>query len=151
MEFPRPGVKLELQPLAYTTSQQGEIWATSATYTTARHNSRSLTRWAKPGIEPASSWFLVGFVVAVPWWKLHGELFLNLVCYLLRKKLKWQCEGGMQMYRKETLGEEAIPVGLWRFLGWGQIGIVAASLHHSHTRSKKHLWLTPQLTATLDP
>ena len=35
----------------------------------------------------------------------------------------------------------------------GQIGGIAASLHHSHsnTRSEPHLLLTPQLTATLDP
>ena len=34
----------------------------SATYTTAHGNARSLTHWARPGIEPAISWFLVGFL-----------------------------------------------------------------------------------------
>ena len=34
----------------------------SVTYTTARGNARSLTHWARPGIEPATSWFLVGFI-----------------------------------------------------------------------------------------
>ena len=35
----------------------------------------------------------------------------------------------------------------------GQIGAIAASLHHSpsNERSVLHLWPTPQLTATLDP
>ena len=35
----------------------------------------------------------------------------------------------------------------------GQIGAMAASLHHSHSNkgSKLHLWPTPQLTATPDP
>ena len=35
--------------------------------------------------------------------------------------------------------------------GW--IGVVATSLHHSHSNegSEPHLWPTPQLTATLDP
>ena len=41
--------------------QQCRIWVTSATYTTAQGNDRSLTLWARPGIEPASSWILVGF------------------------------------------------------------------------------------------
>jgi len=31
----------------------------SANYTTAYGNAGSLTHWARPGIEPATSWFLV--------------------------------------------------------------------------------------------
>ena len=31
---------------------------------------RSLTHWAKPRIEPTTSWFPVGFVSAAPRWKL---------------------------------------------------------------------------------
>ena len=42
--------------------QQCAIWATSVTHNTAHGNTRSLTHWAKPGIKPASSWMLVGFV-----------------------------------------------------------------------------------------
>ena len=42
--------------------QQRGIRAASATYTTAG----SLTHWARPGIEPATSWFLVGFISAAP-------------------------------------------------------------------------------------
>ena len=33
-----------------------------ATYTTAHGSARSLTYWARAGIEPSTSWFLVGFV-----------------------------------------------------------------------------------------
>ena len=33
-----------------------------ATYTTAHGNAKSLTHWARPRIEPVSSWMLVGFV-----------------------------------------------------------------------------------------
>ena len=46
--------------------QQPGIWAASATYTTTHGNTGSLTHWAKPGMEPETSWFLVGFVSAVP-------------------------------------------------------------------------------------
>ena len=46
--------------------QQCQIQAVSLTYTTAHGNARSLTRWARPGIEPAASWFLVGFVSPAP-------------------------------------------------------------------------------------
>ena len=41
---------------------QRQIPAASATYTTAHGNAGSLTHWARPGIEPASSRFLVGFI-----------------------------------------------------------------------------------------
>ena len=49
-----------LQPL------QRWIQATSLTYTTAHGNARCLTHRARPGIEPTSSWILVGFVTAKP-------------------------------------------------------------------------------------
>ena len=41
--------------------QQLGIQAASATYTTAHGNARSPTHWARPGTEPATSWFLVRF------------------------------------------------------------------------------------------
>ena len=41
----------------------------SAVYTTTHGNTRSLTHWARPGIEPASSWILVGFVNC---WAMEG-------------------------------------------------------------------------------
>ena len=42
--------------------QQSRIRAASATHTTAHGNAGSLTHWARPGIKPLTSWFLVGFV-----------------------------------------------------------------------------------------
>ena len=65
MEVPRLGVQLELQLPAYTTApqpQQRGIRAVSATYTTVRGHAGSLTHGARPGIEPKSPWFLVGFI-----------------------------------------------------------------------------------------
>ena len=46
--------------------QQRQIQASSATYTTAHGNTGSLTHQARPGMEPATSWFLVGFASAAP-------------------------------------------------------------------------------------
>ena len=43
-------------------TQQHQIWAVSATYTAGQGNAGSLTHWAGPGIELASSWLLVEFV-----------------------------------------------------------------------------------------
>ena len=42
--------------------QQHQIWAASVIYITAHGNTRSLTHRVKPGIERATSWFLVRLV-----------------------------------------------------------------------------------------
>ena len=78
IKVPRLGVKLELQLLSYTT---------------AHGNARSLTHWARPGVEPTSSWILVGFTSAQPQWELLTDdilmwarapcLFLLLLFLLL--------------------------------------------------------------------
>ena len=44
----------------------------SVTYTTAHSNARSLTHCVRPGIEPATPWFLVGFISTVPQWELQA-------------------------------------------------------------------------------
>ena len=63
-------------------SQQCQIQALSATYSTVHSNARSLTRWARPGIETASSWMLARICfhwATTPWWELCGGacIFLN--------------------------------------------------------------------------
>ena len=55
------------------------IRAASVTYTTVCGSARSLTYRARPGIQPATSWFLVGFVSAVPLRELPHPTFLNLL------------------------------------------------------------------------
>ena len=57
--------------------QQHGIWAKSETYTTARSNTGFLTHWARPGIEPASSWMLVRFIITELWRELRNNYFLN--------------------------------------------------------------------------
>ena len=59
-------------PAAYRSSQaRGRIGATSATYTKAQSNVGSLSHWARPGIEPMSSWILVEVVTTEPWQELQ--------------------------------------------------------------------------------
>ena len=76
MEVPRLEVDLEMQPQAYARATATHIWATSVTYTRAHSNAGFLTHWARPGIEPATSRFLVGFVSAAP----QQELLLRSSC-----------------------------------------------------------------------
>jgi len=60
MEVLRLGVKLELQLRTTSQPQQCWIWATSVTYSICGScsNTGSLTHWARPGIELASSQIL---------------------------------------------------------------------------------------------
>ena len=60
------------------------IRALSATYTTAP-NTRSLTHWARPRIEPKSSWILVRFISPAPVRELLAHFKIN---YILLKTIK---------------------------------------------------------------
>ena len=79
MEVPRQG--LNRSCTCWSMPYQHQIWATSVTYTTAHGNTRSLTHWARPGIKLATSWFLVGFILAVPLWGLHINPILTLFSF----------------------------------------------------------------------
>ena len=72
--------------------QQCQIWASSSTHTTAHGNATSLTHWKRPGIEPATSWFVVRFVSAVPWQELQWLSFnvygLLIHCHLAQFSLE---------------------------------------------------------------
>ena len=63
------GVQSELQ-LPTPEPRQCQIWAVSATYARAYSNAGSLTHWARPGMEPATSWFLIRFISSAPWREL---------------------------------------------------------------------------------
>ena len=61
-----------------------QIQAMAATYITAHGNTRSLTHWARPGIRPTTSSFLVGFISPMPQWELLSFFF-----FFLKTKPNW--------------------------------------------------------------
>ena len=63
MEVPRLGIELELQLLVYAvaTAMPDASIICDLCYS-AYGSARPLTHWVGPGIEPASSWMLVGFI-----------------------------------------------------------------------------------------
>ena len=72
--------------VAYGNSQaRGWIGVASATYTTAHGNAGSLTPWARPGIEPVSSWMLGRCVSTELWWELQLWKFLKMPLSLVLK------------------------------------------------------------------
>ena len=77
MEVPWLGVEWSCNCWPTPQSQQCQMWAVSATYTTAHGNPGSLTHWRGPKIEPASSWVLVGFVTTEPQWELWLLFFFK--------------------------------------------------------------------------
>ena len=83
MEVLRLGVESVLQLTACTTAKEHQIWAISVTDTIAHGNTGSLTHWAGLGIEPESSWILVGFVTAEPQQELGGLGYFSPTRFLL--------------------------------------------------------------------
>ena len=61
MEVPDQGLNQSCSHRLHHRHRQCRIRAMSVTYTPAHGNTRSLTHGARPGIEPVSSWILVGF------------------------------------------------------------------------------------------
>ena len=61
--------------------QQHRIQTMSVTYATAHGNNGSLTHWARPGIEPASSCIPVGFVTTEPQQELLMYIYI-LYCHV---------------------------------------------------------------------
>ena len=77
MEVPRLWVELELELPSYTTGTATQD-PSLMTYAAACSNARSLTQRARPGIKPASSWVLAGFLTC---WATMGTPIV-LICSL---------------------------------------------------------------------
>ena len=56
----------------------GPIWAVVASLRQGHSNAGSLTHWSRPGIEPTSSWMLVGFVNH---WAMTGISKVHIYLY----------------------------------------------------------------------
>ena len=59
---------------------RGRIGATAAGLHRSHSNTGSLTHWARPGIEPTSSWILLSLLTTEPWRELLNSTF----------SLKWE-------------------------------------------------------------
>ena len=71
---------------AYGGSQaRGSIRAVPLAYTTAHGNTGSLTHWARPGMEPASSWIRSNWFLLTNDWNSSFPLFQQL--FLAIKKV----------------------------------------------------------------
>ena len=71
-------------PVAYGSSQARVwIWATAASLHHSHRNAGSPIHWARPGIEPASSWILVRFISTAPQWELPASNFRYQI---------WRCQ-----------------------------------------------------------
>ena len=84
MKIPRLGSNWSWSCQPIPQMQQCQIRGESETYIEAHSNARSLTHWAEPGVEPASSWILVKFVTTEPQYELLGCSFKNV--FWIKKK-----------------------------------------------------------------
>ena len=85
-EVPRLGVKSELQLLAYTIATAMQDPRCTCALHHSYGNARSLIHSARPGIEPASSWMLVGFLTAEPQWEL---LYVDFLMMAILGGVRW--------------------------------------------------------------
>ena len=75
MEVPRLEVKSELWLPAYTTATTPPNLCCVCDLHHSSRQHQIFNHWVRPGIKPASSWTLVGFVTADPLWELPIFLF----------------------------------------------------------------------------
>ena len=92
MEVPRLGTNGSCSHQPMPEPQQCWIQAASATYTTGHGDAGSLTHWARPGIEPVSSWMLVGFVNrwAMTRTPSNEHIFKGRISYILKQDEGWK-------------------------------------------------------------
>ena len=84
MEVPRLGGLIGATAAGLCHSHSSaRSWTVSVTCTTAHGKAGSSTHWVRPGVQPATSWFLVGFVSAAPQWELR------ILKFLILKTLVW--------------------------------------------------------------
>ena len=76
-EVPGLGVKSELQPLAYTIAAATPDLSLIYDLHHSSGNTRFLTHWARSGIQPLSSWILVGFTTTESQWEFLVTTFLS--------------------------------------------------------------------------
>ena len=86
MDVPRLGVKWELKLLAFATATV----TPDPSHVCDPHHSlqqcQILIHWARPGIEPTSSWRRVGFISTAPRWELPENISLFSFCWLCYPK-----------------------------------------------------------------
>ena len=112
VEVPRLGVKSELQLPVYTTAtaipDPSCIWD-------LYHGSRdvgSLAHWGRPGIEPASSWILVGFLTHSA---TTGTLSWTFVCII--SLVYWQQFGEVvEIHLAKSLQSIKVPCWVTRHI-----------------------------------
>ena len=71
--YARGGIRAVAADLHTPQPQQRQIWATA--YTTTHSNAGLLTHWARPGMEPSSSWILAGLITPEPRQQLLDDLW----------------------------------------------------------------------------
>ena len=132
VEVPRLWVKLELQLPAYTIAHSS--------------NTRSLTHWAKPGIEPTSSWILMGFLTTEPQEELQTYEVLRRILLCLSC---WESEMSLFQPSLERTVLKDVMLCKWKF---GESPCPGLNLCYSKTCLKTNqgvLWWISRLRTWL--
>ena len=92
--------------------------AESVTYTTAHGNTKPFTHWARPGIEPTTSWNLVRFISAAATKGIPMPLFIVIKCeskyrcFSIQLKLGWRLFNKMSKWKQARIliGNSYVPL-----------------------------------------
>ena len=109
--------------------QQCGPQAAPVTYTTAHGNTGSLTHWGRPGIKPATSWFLVRFVSTAPQRELQESCFNWILLTLL-----WQGRWGHHLHHlpQEWVRNSGVPCPTFNqaeVTSYWQVGLGVSAPH----------------------
>ena len=130
--------------LHYSYSNVGYEPPLCETYTTAHGNARSLTHWARLGIEPATLWLLVGFVSAAPQWELldisytTSQLPSCRIFYHVKKKL-WP----ISRYSSFLSPQPPIPLAATNLLSVGIDFLILGISYKWNHKCGFCVWLLP--------
>ena len=118
--------------------QQRGIWAASATNTTGHGNAGS--HWARPGIEPASFWMLVGFInrwatMGTPTFSIHFKIFL-----VLAQRMIFPLKYSILILFHENIGLIYILCKSWLPLTMFQQGKVSVQLYYCQMGAEVHIF-----------
>ena len=109
--FPGQGLNRNCSHQPTPEPQQRGIGAASATYTTAHGNAGSSTHWTRLGIEPETSWFLVGFINH---WAMTGTPII--LCFRLYQYL-------IQFFGWIIFHCTDMPPFVYPFMSWWTLGL----------------------------
>ena len=138
MKVPRRGVELELQLSVYAPAIA--MQDPSHMCYLYRSNNGSLTHWKGPGIEPTSSWILVGFVTMEPHWEPpksshFDNTLLSCIIYIILWCTKMKNDRKFKKITDITLSFHVVKN---HYISWNKDYLILSNIKPERKGSARH-------------